>query len=334
MAAKLNQAAALEQQITDQSAALDRLADSYNTARQVELAADAKVADAVGQLAASEADAADAAAAIAASEGALRQTAINGYLDLSLLSNLKSNDPLTTAYQLGIAEVYAGNAVETGSQRVRDLHAAEARLRGLRRMMQDQAKQAEAESATAQAASQRAQTAVDAAVGQEVRLQATLAQAQGDVSTLVAIERASLALTAYQRISQAGNLLFNPSAPLPPPLPATAAVVKLAIAQVGKPYVWGAAGPDTFDCSGLMQWAWGQSGVALPRVAADQQAWAVPVPISQVLPGDLVFFGNPAHHVGLYIGNGLMVEAPHTGAVVDVVSVWWSDLAGFGRVHA
>ena len=97
--------------------------------------------------------------------------------------------------------------------------------------------------------------------------------------------------------------------------------------------MWGGTGPDVFDCSGLMQWSWAQVGVHIPRVAADQQTWATPVPISQVQPGDLVFFGNPAHHVGMYIGNGQMVNAPHTGANVEVASIWWNELAGFGRVH-
>jgi cell wall-associated NlpC family hydrolase len=67
-------------------------------------------------------------------------------------------------------------------------------------------------------------------------------------------------------------------------------------------------------------------------VAADQQAAAIPVPISQLAPGDLVFFGAPAHHVGIYVGGGRMVDAPHSGANVTVVPIWWDDLAGFGRV--
>jgi peptidoglycan DL-endopeptidase CwlO len=128
-------------------------------------------------------------------------------------------------------------------------------------------------------------------------------------------------------------LLFTPNGPLPAQLPETTKAMRLALAQMGKDYLWGGAGPDTFDCSGLMQWSWANAGISLPRVAADQQAWAAAVPISQVQPGDLVFFGNPAHHVGMYIGNGLMIEAPHTGAVIQLSSIWADDLAGFGRVH-
>lgn len=59
----------------------------------------------------------------------------------------------------------------------------------------------------------------------------------------------------------------------------------------------------------------------------------MPVPISQLQPGDLVFYGVPAHHVGMYVGGGRMVDAPHSGANVHVVPIWWGDLAGFGRVH-
>jgi peptidoglycan DL-endopeptidase CwlO len=331
--AKLARAAALEQQIADQSTALDRLSDTYNQARELELVTDAKVADAVRQLAAGEAAASDARATISSSQEALRRTALDGYLDMGSLAHLEGADALTQAYQVAIARVYTGNAFETGSQRIQDLHAAENRLREIQRHTLDDTRRAEADSATAQAAAQRAQAAVEKSVGQQGRLLATLAQSQGGLGTLVDIQRASLALTAYNRISHAGTLLFTPSGPIPPQLPQTASVIKIAVAQVGKPYVWGATGPDSFDCSGLMQWSWLQSGVVLPRVAADQQAWAVPVPSSQVLPGDLVFFGNPAHHVGLYLGGGLMVDAPHTGAVVEVVSVWWDDLAGFGRVH-
>jgi len=156
---------------------------------------------------------------------------------------------------------------------------------------------------------------------------------EGDLVALVAAAKAQMSQAIYNRLANAGSLDFKPSGPLPPQLPQTAQAIKIATAQLGKPYVWGATGPDSFDCSGLMQWSWAQVGVGLPRVAADQQAWVIPVPISQVLPGDLVFFGNPAHHVGMYIGNGMMVDAPHSGAYVEEVSVWWDELAGFGRVH-
>jgi peptidoglycan DL-endopeptidase CwlO len=131
------------------------------------------------------------------------------------------------------------------------------------------------------------------------------------------------------------SLQFTPAKPLPAPVATTPTALTWAFSELGKPYVWGGTGPNSFDCSGLTQFVWRQAGVSIPRVAADQDSWAIPVPLSELLPGDLVFYGRTdIHHVGIYIGAGLMINAPHTGDVVRVSSIWWSDLAGFGRVHA
>ena len=146
---------------------------------------------------------------------------------------------------------------------------------------------------------------------------------------------AALASQAGNELLSATSLQFTPKGPLPAPLSTTTVALEWAFAELGKPYVWGATGPNSFDCSGLTQYVWRQAGVSIPRVAADQYAWTIPVPLSQLLPGDLVFYGTTdIHHVGIYIGDGLMINAPHTGTVVQVSSIWWSDLAGFGRVHA
>ncbi|MST33199.1 NlpC/P60 family protein, partial [Acidimicrobiaceae bacterium USS-CC1] len=124
-------------------------------------------------------------------------------------------------------------------------------------------------------------------------------------------------------------------APLPAPLSTTDVALTWAFAELGVPYLWGGTGAGGFDCSGLTQYVWGKAGVSIPRVAAAQYAWTDPVPLSQLTPGDLVFYGHGyIHHVGIYIGDGLMINAPYTGTVVQVSSIWWSDLAGFGRVHA
>jgi peptidoglycan DL-endopeptidase CwlO len=106
-----------------------------------------------------------------------------------------------------------------------------------------------------------------------------------------------------------------------------AAAVRYARAQLGHPYVWGAAGPGTFDCSGLTMRAWEHAGVALPHFAADQYAASQPVGYSQLQPGDLVFWshdGTPQdiYHVALYIGDDQIIEAPRTGTVVKVASLW------------
>lgn len=103
------------------------------------------------------------------------------------------------------------------------------------------------------------------------------------------------------------------------------------VAQLGKPYVWGATGPGSYDCSGLMLRAFAAVGVTLPRVSQAQQASITPVEAKDLRPGDLVFFGRPAYHVGMYIGGGLMINAPYTGSVVRVDRIW-STVTSYGRV--
>jgi len=99
------------------------------------------------------------------------------------------------------------------------------------------------------------------------------------------------------------------------------AAVQYALGQVGDSYVYGAAGPDSFDCSGLTMMAWAAAGVALPHSSGSQMGSGTPVSQSQLAPGDLVFYYSPVSHVGIYIGNGQIVHAanPSTGVRVDPV---------------
>jgi hypothetical protein len=106
--------------------------------------------------------------------------------------------------------------------------------------------------------------------------------------------------------------------------------------ELGKPYVYGTEGPSTFDCSGLMQWLFAHVGISLPRTSQEQQAAATPVKVP--LPGDLVFYGRPAHHVGLYIGAGKMINAPDVNQRVRIDSVGtptsYGRVAGLGTMAA
>ncbi|MFH8237319.1 NlpC/P60 family protein [Streptomyces sp. NPDC018321] len=104
-----------------------------------------------------------------------------------------------------------------------------------------------------------------------------------------------------------------------------------ARAQIGKPYVWGATGPGSYDCSGLTQAAWKAAGVTLPRTTYDQVDAGTTVPVSQAQPGDLVFFYDDLSHVGLYIGNGMMIHAPKPGAYVREESIYYD---GEGSIHS
>ncbi|GLP67848.1 glycoside hydrolase [Streptomyces sp. TUS-ST3] len=111
-----------------------------------------------------------------------------------------------------------------------------------------------------------------------------------------------------------------------------AKALAFARAQIGKPYVWGATGPDSYDCSGLTQAAWKAAGVDLPRVTYDQVNAGTTVSLADARPGDLVFFYDDISHVGLYIGNGMMIHAPKPGAYVREESIYYDGESGIHSV--
>ncbi len=122
-------------------------------------------------------------------------------------------------------------------------------------------------------------------------------------------------------------------------IPATA--VELARSRMGAPYIWGATGPDAFDCSGLMLWVYSQMGIPLPRTAQQQFEWAMPIETAQLQPGDLAFYENTypsadrITHVGIYVGNGTLVIATSPGGFVREVSLadpyWSAHFVSAGR---
>ena len=111
-----------------------------------------------------------------------------------------------------------------------------------------------------------------------------------------------------------------------------AQALRFALTRVGDAYVWGAAGPAQFDCSGLVLWAYAQVGISLPHFTGAQWNSGVHVSRSQLQPGDLVFFFPDISHVGMYVGNGMMVDAPTFGQPVQVQPVFWSAFVGAVRI--
>ncbi|MDT0380508.1 NlpC/P60 family protein [Streptomyces sp. DSM 42041] len=169
-------------------------------------------------------------------------------------------------------------------------------------------------------------------------VQGKLSDARDLLSELTAEEKARLAAAERRREAEARRKAEeaerrreeqrereeeagDPGGGTDTPATGTAKVIAFAEAQLGKPYVWGATGPNSYDCSGLTQDAWAAAGVSLPRTTYDQVEVGTTVPRSQMQPGDLVFFYADVTHVGIYVGNGQMIHAPKPGDVIKYESI-------------
>ncbi|MFB7188602.1 NlpC/P60 family protein [Streptomyces sp. NPDC056230] len=155
-----------------------------------------------------------------------------------------------------------------------------------------------------------------------------LAQARQLLDAMPRAERA-----AFERASRSGrDDVFPVTAGLPAGS-ARAAVAVMAVRRaLGRPYVWGANGPAGFDCSGLMQWAYAQAGVSLPRTSQAQRYAGRMVPLSEARPGDLVAYRADAGHIGMYVGNGQVIHAPYPGAPVRYDPVGMMPVSSVTRV--
>ena len=148
--------------------------------------------------------------------------------------------------------------------------------------------------------------------------------ARSRAALIAVLTSAGVMLTPLAAQANAGGSappVAAPVAPVVAPNAVAQVAVDTALAQQGDPYVWAGAGPDTFDCSGLTQFAYAAAGVSLPHSSRMQSTIGTPVARADLQPGDLIFFYSPVGHVGMYIGNGLMVHAPTTGDVVRIASV-------------
>jgi peptidoglycan DL-endopeptidase CwlO len=199
---------------------------------------------------------------------------------------------------------------------------------------------ATAAQATAAQASAEAQRQYDVVAAQQADLEGQIAEYQADFSRLTAEEqRAALEAAAAAHAAEDTQRASRDEEREDTAAPATAAeeapavaasapasgvagtVVATAMAQRGKPYVWAAGGPGSFDCSGLTQYAFRAAGISLPHSSRMQAGMGTAVSRANLQPGDLVFFYSPVSHVGIYVGNGQMVHAPTSGDVVKVASI-------------
>jgi cell wall-associated NlpC family hydrolase len=254
------------------------------------------------------------------------------------LAVLLSNDPTTFLRQTEVLQQVSHYQMAS----LTDVVNANRVMAGLQASA-DQAVAAQ-QSAVAHLAATKA--AVDKVLSQQTAL-LTAAQAKAAHDAAIAASAAETAVIERQRTTVVSRSLARPAivsvakqttrstaaAPAAARAKAPAAIapassgkvakmLAFAYAQLNKPYRFGGAGARTYDCSGLVMRAAAAAGISLSHSAAAQQRSGRRVPLSQLQPGDLVFWGNPAYHVGIYVGGGKILDAPHTGTVVKIQSIW------------
>ena len=259
---------------------------------------------------------------------------LRGQVEQLVLAQAESTGGVDTAARLLGADdpdtfVASMLAMESYSDQTADMLTSYENSRAQLELRQQQAQGqlAEIEEAEAQAADDKAEALDKAEAAEEL-----LAELEEERAARIAARQAS---TTSRTTTSRTTTRAVPQAPVPAAAPASGnagTAVATALAQVGDPYSYGAAGPDAFDCSGLTMFAWRAAGVSLPHSSSMQAGMGVPVSPSAMQPGDLVFYYSPISHVGMYIGNGRLVHAPNSSTTVQVVDVDMMPLAAVRRV--
>jgi cell wall-associated NlpC family hydrolase len=327
-------AAAIEAQLSQAQNEMSALSQQYDEAQY-------HLSQINSSIQSTEANIAAAQQQVAKDKNTLSKAAVANYISdgtastqNSIFSGNQSTLGATTEYNQ-IAEGDITLAVDK-------LHTAENQLNAQKAQLTTEQGQAQTQVNAEQAAVAQNQQAINTQKN-------ALAQEQGQIAQLVQqqqqAEAAAAAQAARQRqaaaaaaVSSGGGgssqLASASHAPPPPTAPGGAGAVQAAESQLGVPYQWGAESPGVgFDCSGLTAWSWGQVGVSLPHFSGGQMADSAPVPISDLQPGDLLFYGpGGSDHVAMYVSPGTMIEAPYTGADVRLTALRLGDgFAGAGR---
>jgi cell wall-associated NlpC family hydrolase len=335
--APLPAAAAPEQATTSQEAAalvaerahqLEVVTEQFNDAREQLKSAQAAADEAGTQAATAE-------AAVTAARSQVVEVARSAY----------TGDSLST-----LQAMLSSDSADEMLDRVGTLDTIADHNNELLATAQTATEQAEAAQAAATKATTDAQALVDQVTAQQTDLNAQIAEYQAQYDKLSAQEKeAALAAAAAahaaesQRSTPAASRAerSEPAAPEAAEAPvvsgnsAGAIAVNAAMAKRGSPYVWAAAGPNSFDCSGLVQYAYAAAGISLPHSSAAQARMGTAVSRDQLQPGDIIAFYSPVSHVGIYIGNGQMVHAPTSGDVVKVANLdAMGSYAGARRIAA
>ena len=260
-----------------------------------------------------------------------------------------SNDPIgidaSSVQELGSMAKYGDAAAERDQRLLDDLKRTQDKLDAQRTHLEDQLAAARSRQRAARDA-RREVARVNASMMKlldttqsSVKLLATKMEQGARAAATIAeqdwLQRLALRQAAARKAAGAGTPADPGGLFTDLPMPSSGALLAVAYAekQLGKPYVYAGAGPDVFDCSGLTMMAWLQSGVVMVHGSQAQFDAFPHVPIDQLQPGDLVFFGDSGptnHHVGIVVAPGIMIDAPHTGAYVELVSYFRPDLVPLG----
>ncbi|MEX0873612.1 MAG: NlpC/P60 family protein [Actinomycetota bacterium] len=231
--------------------------------------------------------------------------------------------------EIARAQAYGSSVLAADNQLVLDTEKA-------RREVIERAARMESLEGQAKAKEQELAGRRASASGQLQSQRALLSDVKGDIAEIIEEQRRqeivrAQAATPRQSIPGAAPKVEEPTTPPPPVKGGAGKAVATAAAQIGKPYEWAADGPGSFDCSGLTMYAWASAGVSLPHSSQAQYASLPHVSRAEIRPGDLLFYGSPIHHVGIYEGGGVMINAPETGEFVRRNSISRSDFAGAAR---
>jgi peptidoglycan DL-endopeptidase CwlO len=324
-------AAAIEAKLSAAQNEMSALSQQYD-------AASARLQSINANIATTKATIASDQAQVNHDRSTLTKAAIANYVSDGSAS---SDNPIFSGNEKTIGAATEYNQIAEGDINLAmdNLHTAENTLTAQQAQLQEQQGQAEQ-------AVQTEQNAVNQN-NQEIQIQKqALAQENGEIATLVRQQQEQQLQAEEQaaqtRIAAATAVAsltpgYNTAAP-PPTASGGVGAVQAAESQIGVPYVWGGESPrgssdPGFDCSGLTAWSWGQVGVGLPHYSGAQMSDSTPVPLSDLEPGDLLFYGaGGSEHVAMYVSAGTMIEAPETGQSVHLTGLRLGDgFVGAGR---
>jgi peptidoglycan DL-endopeptidase CwlO len=306
---KQAQAAQLEAAINTNAVKLDALNEQVKAAQSQLDQANATIADAQTRIATAKVQTDSLSTLVKERAASVYRSASNG-TENSLFS--------IDISKLASSQKYASAATQHDNALVDQLNRSKADLKAREKDAQTAKQSAEAQ----QAALQAAEASFQSTNGQ---YSALLGQVKGDLGALVAQDQA--ARVATQAPKGSGGIAFDPGK-VPPASGSAGTAISFAQQQLGKPYCYAGTGPACFDCSGLTMAAWGAAGVGLSHNSEAQASELPHVPISAMQPGDIAYMPG---HVGIYVGGGAVIHAPHTGDVVRYIDLgYFASNGGYG----